>query len=321
MSLSPSALTNPDPFFLYTLAAALFLALVALSSGWRRGDVLALAKPEGLFHVALAVTLGVGLTALSGRADAFLPDGFSLAGLNLLPLYVVVLAYGPSAGLLAAALFAAFATSGAVPGWPEALLALELATLGWLAVAPSPRRFRWAGSVNVLCAYALAWLTGGSALLAPLRAAGAFWTAQLEQHLSALPGLLLSACLLGLLSPAFYRRAFPTSRLASFQTSLPDGELVSGETWTVRAGAAPENLPAPLHLPQGRQRLTLPGLTLSPDGAPKPRERPELSPPRFTHTVSLRRKRRAAPKVPHIEELKKRPRARQGSASSAVEDF
>src|SRR5690606_38990748 len=120
-----------------------------------------------LLRVVGCVALAFVLRALS-EAAVGLPDTLTvslLAGLHRLPLYVVALAYGPSAGLLAAGLFSAFASSTLLPGLDEAVLALELVVLGWLAIYPSPRSTRWAGPLNAALAYLLAWGTAGIAVM------------------------------------------------------------------------------------------------------------------------------------------------------------
>jgi len=93
------------------------------------------------------------------------------------------------------------------------VFALELAVLGWLAIYPSPRTGRWAGPFDVLLAYALAWGTGGLALLEART--GAVTPASLwAQQRPALLGVGLSALVLVLVPPSAYRRAFPHSRIA-----------------------------------------------------------------------------------------------------------
>ena len=136
-----------------------------------------------------------------------------LPGLARFPLYLVTLAYGPSIGVVTAALFAGFEASSLLPGWPEAILALELAVLGWLAIYPSPRQHRLAGPFNALLAFALAWGTGGLALLEAR--AGDVTAAGLWQLVrNDVPGVVASAVLLALIPPSAYRTLFPASRIA-----------------------------------------------------------------------------------------------------------
>ena len=203
-----------DPFLFYSLLATFVLAAASLLSGWLRGDVLAALRPQGLFRISVAVAASFVLVWLgysAGGADTAL--GNLLVGLSRFPLYVIALAYGPSAGLLAAGLFAAFAATGPLPGWSEAVLALELVVLGWFALEPSPRRHRWAGPLDAAVAYLLAWATGGSALLQASGGEGMSLAAHLAYHLPGLPGVALSMALLTLVSPRLYERFFPTSRI------------------------------------------------------------------------------------------------------------
>ena len=222
-------LLNNDPFLLYTLIAALFLAVVSLWSGWRRKDFLIFFTSQGLFHIALAVLLAFALMlfspylveaiALTVEQDSF-PWLESLHGLSRFPLYIIALAYGPSAGLLAAALFASFATTTALPSWPEAILALELVVLGWFAIAPSPRQYRWAGPFNALMAYFLAWATGGSAMLQALTGEGIQWTSHVNYHATFVLGASISMVLLFFIGPKAYRTFFPNSRITP-RTNVP----------------------------------------------------------------------------------------------------
>ncbi|HEV2123423.1 MAG TPA: hypothetical protein VGW38_11705, partial [Chloroflexota bacterium] len=211
---------SADPFLFYTLVAAGFLAVVSLGSGLIRSDFLAIVRPQGLLHVSLAVLTAFLVVLL---ADALQPrleagaDGLwleTLRGLSRFPLYVVTLAYGPSAGLLAAGLFAAFATNSTLPGLPEAVLALELVVLGWFALAPSPRTAAWAGPFDALLAYFLTWSTGGAALLQASSGNGTVLAAHLAYHQDMALGIALSMTLLFLVTPGAYRRFFPDSRIA-----------------------------------------------------------------------------------------------------------
>lgn len=220
--LEPTALfdlLSRDPILVYSLLAALFLALVSLSSGLVRLDLLALRRPEVLLHVGLAVALGVGLTVLARPAG----EGWPVGGLGRLPLYVVTLAYGPSVGLLSAALFAAFEAREGVAAWPEAVLGLELLLLGWLAIYPSPRQHRWAGPLDAVLAYGLAWATAGVALLQ--WRTGEVLPATLWAEVSTTAGgALAAALLLALLGPPAYRWLFPHSHIAPEEPPLVEAE-------------------------------------------------------------------------------------------------
>ncbi len=230
---------SADPFFFYTLVAAIFLAVVSLASGWRRADFLAVLRPQGLFRVTIAVLVAFlvvwSVDILQGSKDGAWEG---LRGLSRLPLYVVTLAYGPSAGLLAAGLFAAFATTTSWPGWSEAVLALELVVLGWFALAPSPRKARWAGPAGALSAYFLAWSTGGAALLQSASGAGAVLAAHLTYHQDGALGTVLSMALLFLVGPKMYDTVFPGSRIVPRPpSSNPNGGFTpERERRTARGG-------------------------------------------------------------------------------------
>lgn len=208
-----------DPVLLYSLAAAALLAFVSLSSGLTRGDALALANPRILVRVLGAIAVAFVLRALAENTVLSWPAGEAptavaslLPALHRLPLYLVALAYGPTTGLLAGALFAAFASSTLLPGAPEAVLALELAVLGWLAIYPSPRSTRWAGPLNAALAYLLAWGTAGIAMLA-FGGGSVTLKSVIAEHRVMLPGLAAVLVVLVLLGPAVYRAAFPRSRI------------------------------------------------------------------------------------------------------------
>jgi hypothetical protein len=230
-----------DPFFVYTLAAALFLALVSLVTGWLRLDFLVLFQPRSLLHIAIAAVLAMSVSLLSQTFSAPLTSTvtvnatpvkasamkassstlatalLSLRGLSRLPLYLIALAYGPTAGLLAAGLFAAFATPSGTLSWAEAVLALELTVLGWFAIAPSPFKLRWAGPLNVLFAYFLAWATGGSAFLQYSTERATDLATHWAYHQTLLLGVGLSALSLLWVSPKMYRTLFAGSRISPEQ--------------------------------------------------------------------------------------------------------
>lgn len=228
-----------DPLLLYSLAATALLALVSWSSGLGRADLAALLRPRILLRVAGAVAVSF-LVTVGART---LVDGTAaptltavLEGVGRLPLYLVTLAYGPSIGLSAAALSVGFAAETALPGWREAILALELVVLGWLAIYPSPRQSRWAGPLDVALAHALAWGTGGVALLAfrygevlPQR----WWS---EVSVDLVPAAVAAALLLAF-GPRFYRRAFPASRIVPEPRREPATGAMPGSASPVHGGA------------------------------------------------------------------------------------
>lgn len=199
-------LLQRDPVLGYSLLASLLLAAVSLSSGLARLDFVVLAKASVLLKLALLVGLAAALRHLGETADNQLWQG-AITGAWHLPLYLLALGYGPSVGLAAAGLMAVIA---APSGWGEALLALQLLILGWLAIYPSPRHYRWAGPLNVALAYGLTWITGGVALTYATTGAvqlGAFTEQQ------PMIGLALTMVALLWFGPGFYRAFFAASRL------------------------------------------------------------------------------------------------------------
>lgn len=227
-----------DPVLAYCLLAAALLAAVSLGTGLLRRDVAVLLRPRLLLRVVLAVLLGFGLWVvgvLLQRHLGAVPAADALRGLARFPLYLAALAYGPGVGLVAAGLFAGLQAGGGAPGWREAVLALELVVLGWLAIYPSPRSGRWAGPFDAVLAYLLAWGTAGLALLESRDGAvtpAGLWAQQ--QHL--VLGVAVSAALLALVSPSAYRRAFPGSRIAPPDEPQP-AEPESGARERARAAA------------------------------------------------------------------------------------
>lgn len=202
-----------DPRIVYSLAAAALLALVSLVSGLGRLDAAVLLRPGTLLRFCAGVLLAATLTLL---AQAWFSGALAVglaAGLALVPLYLLALAYGPTVGLLAGALFAAATAAGRYPGWPEAILALELTVLGWLAISPSPRRTRWAGPVGAALAHALTLGTAGVAY-AVWRGGQVNLAGLLAEQAPVLPGLVAAWALLALFGPGFYERRLPASRIA-----------------------------------------------------------------------------------------------------------
>lgn len=203
-----------DPILGYSLLAALFLAAVSVTAGLTRLDLAALANPRPALACALCVAAAVLLRLLVYGDLSISPEQPSppMAGIERFPLVLAALAYGPTPGLVVAALFASFGAQGALPAAREAVLGLELALVGWLAIYPSPREHRWAGPVNAVIAYALAWATAGLALkqwqFGNLDAA-----TLLANHSAPWAGVLASAFLLVLVTPNGYRRLFPQSNI------------------------------------------------------------------------------------------------------------
>lgn len=220
-----------DPLLAYSVAAALVLLAAALAAGLHRLDFVAVLHPHGLLAVVSAVFASLLLMMLVAWLERTLgrlpwlwlnlPDSaFPLVGAWRLPLYIVALAYGPSAGLTSAALIAAFSARTGVLGWQESLLAFELILVGWLAIAPNPRAHPWAGTLNILLAHLLTLITLGFAILRwqqqPLTLAN-LW--QLPGEVSG--GVLVSALVAAYVTPAFYARVFAASRLTIHSEQTP----------------------------------------------------------------------------------------------------
>ncbi|MBS3966796.1 MAG: hypothetical protein KGZ60_06065 [Truepera sp.] len=199
-------LLQRDPVLGYSLLASLLLAAVSLSSGLARLDFVVLAKASVLLRMAFLVGLAAALRYLGETVDGLLWQS-AMTGAWHLPLYLLALGYGPSVGLAAAGLMAVIT---APSGWGEALLALQLLILGWLAIYPSPRHYRWAGPLNVALAYGLTWITGGVALTYATTGA-----VQLGVFAEQQPVIGLALAMVALLGfgPSFYRTFFAASRL------------------------------------------------------------------------------------------------------------
>ncbi len=261
----PDAIRH-DPVFTYALLAAVLLALVSLATSVARRDVAVLARPRILLRVVGAVLAAFALAYLSALlAQAFGPSTFTraVAGLERFPLALVTLAYGPGIGVVAAALVAGLQANGWLPGWQQAVFALELAVLGWLAIYPSPRSSRWAGPLNVVLAYALAWGTGGLALLEARTGSvtpAALWVQQRPVVL----GVAVSALLLALVPPSAYRRAFPQSRIVPADAGRDPREAMPPAPWDTADPVARARDPMKLTYPdlpramvRGRKRREL----------------------------------------------------------------
>lgn len=224
-----------DPLLFYSLLAALLLFGSALAAGWARRDVLAVFAPAALLRIGLGVTAAVGLLALQhgvvGGLEPLMaslgitplsatPGSWPLGGVSRLPLYVIALGYGPSAGLIAAGLYAAFGGLGI----EALLLGLELTVVGWLAIFPSPRRHRLAGPFNVLLGFSLVAASAGIAWV--VWRDGAFSSLALwAQYQGQLGGVLICALLLGLLPARFYRTVLTASPIA------PDRDDRAGDVY------------------------------------------------------------------------------------------
>ena len=211
-----------DPILGYSLLAALFLALVSVTAGLARLDLAALGNPRPALICALCVATAILLRLLIYGDLTELPPQTTppLAGLERFPLVLAALAYGPTPGLVVAALYATFGAQGELPLARQGVLALELALVGWLAIYPSPREHRWAGPLNAVVGYALAWATAGLALT-QWRFGGLGAEELLAQHGGAWTGVLASAFLLLLISPDAYRWLFPQSQIFEIAEEEP----------------------------------------------------------------------------------------------------
>ncbi len=263
---------STDPVLLYSTAAAVLLAVVSLSSGLSRRDFKALAKPRTLLRVLGAVAIACLLKVLEVYLAPALPAQAAalVPGLHRLPLYVVALAYGPVTGAVVGSLFAGFAASTSLPGWPEVVLALELAVLGWLAIFPSPRDARFAGPLNAALAYLLAWGTAGIAFSAQShdRVTVAVLYAD---HAATVPGLMMCVALLFLFGPGAYRAAFPGSRIyppVSVRTQRP-AALATAARQTPTLVAVDEGLEE-FAARSARRGLTLGALGIESSMLPEP---------------------------------------------------
>jgi len=205
-----------DPLAAYPALAALLLASVAIASGLMRGDVLALARPAPLAWSVAALGAAWLLQAIATATPGDWTD--ALAAAALAPIAIIAVAYGPTPALVTLAL--AHAWIG-VPPYPSAavgsagplLVGLELALLGWLAIAPSPRRFRLVAGTYLLLAHAFTWSTAGLAWLV-LTHGDLSLAAVTETHGLRFGAVAATAVVLALLPPSWWRRAFPGSALA-----------------------------------------------------------------------------------------------------------
>jgi hypothetical protein len=199
-----------DPLVRYALLAAAILAAASLGGGWARGGPRALRRPATWAALAAAVLAATALAAAGDRIAAALagaPEGaWPLEGARRWPLWLLALGYGPSLGALAGLAFAAVEASQAGLRAGEAVLVLELATIGWIAIAPSPRRTRLAAPLAVLLGWGLADATLGLALRA---ADGASTPAALVLPAGLPPAVALGAAALALPGPRWWRRAAP----------------------------------------------------------------------------------------------------------------
>lgn len=263
-----------NPLAAYTSLAALLLAAVALLSGWALLDFLPLFRAKGLTVVLGAVLLALLLSRLEPGASATLTvpanaNAFPvLHGFSRLPLYVLALAYGPTPALVAAALFSGLSATTQLPGLADAVLALELCVLGWLAITPSPFRQRWAGPINVLLACLLSWSSAGVVLVEQLGYDGRLLASYWHFHRAALPGIAVSLLSLLLIGPQLYTRLFADSRIAPRPlhkaVSIPQTDPAVARATLLRERATPTTRvsPEPSSAGLARAEGTVPGFKL-----------------------------------------------------------
>ena len=205
-----------DPALPYLLFATALLAAVAVTAGALRRDHRALRRRSTLLKLGAALAAAVLIAAathqLSFRPLSDATVWSQLGGLARLPLWLAALAYGPSVGVLIGLGYLAATAAPVIAGAASPVLVVELAVLGWLSIYPSPLRHRWAGTVDAVGAYVLAWGTAG---LMQLYAGGerATWPALWNQHEGVLLGGAIAAVALLAFGPGVYRRWFPESVL------------------------------------------------------------------------------------------------------------
>ena len=205
-----------DPLALYPALAALLLAAVSLASGLLRGDVLALARPLPVAWVVLAVG---ACWVLQRALEHLAPAGGEIApSVAFAPLALIALAYGPTPALVALALAAAWVglpetASGSASDARVWVLGLELVVLGWLAIAPSPRRWPIVAGAYLLLAHLLAWATAGLAWVVLVSGEATLDTLR-DQHGFDFAALAAVMLLLAIVPPASWRALFPGSSVA-----------------------------------------------------------------------------------------------------------
>jgi hypothetical protein len=288
-----------DPLALYPALAALLLAAVGIASGLLRGDVLALARPAPVAWVLFSVVVSFAVQRLADAPSLAGSGGLApaLATLAFAPLVLVALAYGPTPALVGLALTAAWvglpAPAGAIPGAHGWLAALQLVVIGWLAIAPSPRSWRFVGGAYLLFAHALTWATAGLASVALTQGPPTLRDLA-TGHARVGWELLALAAALALIAPSAWRALFPHPPLLppGARGAQPRSPARSGEALaTARPAAATPTREA--LAPLGRP---LAGAELRPWTRPRPpRSDPCLAPlapppPRF-----VRRRRGGRP--------------------------
>lgn len=197
-----------DPLIGYALLGAAVLLTASLLGGLARGDVRALIRPRPWLALAAALAAALTLTAAGERLDTMFGLKASFAAVRRLPLHLLAIGYGPSLGLLAGLAFAVVESGQVALRGAGAVLALELAAVGWIALGPSPRRYRLAAPLAVTLGWALASATLGLA----------FWVADgrpsdatrfLATQASVSFGVAFSALVATVPTAAWWRNAAP----------------------------------------------------------------------------------------------------------------
>lgn len=209
-------LLSLNPKLAYLFAATVLLAGMAVVGGVARRDFSILGVRSAAIKTLVAVVVAVLLTYAGSTIQSLdFSDASSTwwpTELFRLPLYLLALAYGPSLGLLVGVGYLVFSSPLALPDPPSGVLLLELVSIGWLSIYPSPARFRWAGPFNAILAYGLAWLTGGLTL-AELGPDPMTLDAIVDTHGGSVTGVLVTAAALACVGPQRYRSWFPESRI------------------------------------------------------------------------------------------------------------
>jgi len=245
-----------------TLGMSILLAVFSLFSGLWRLDFLPIWKPLTLTQVGLAILLALMLKIFEQSPYAnlnfdFLPTTVHLTGISFLPLIIITIAYGPSIGLLAVALFLALTPPAGVFNWRDAVIMLEFVVLGWWAIYPSSFQQRWAGPANLLISYILVWGTAGSALFHSQGLDIRDWRVHYAYHQNYLPALLISILFLFLPGPKLFKLLFANSRIQPKQRA----QSSQGSTTDLAVRQVSANPNAPKHQRTALQKPKVVSLT------------------------------------------------------------
>ncbi|MEX2501010.1 MAG: hypothetical protein WD336_01430 [Trueperaceae bacterium] len=259
-----------DPLAGYATLAAIVLALAAWSGGLLRGDVRALRRPRAWATLIIAVLVATG--AAAALTVAGLSDDPRWATLVRAPAFLVAIVLGPSPGVLAAAAIAPIdPATRSVPATALTSL-LETALIGWLALAPDPRRRRGAAGVAVVGGAVLATVSVGLATAAIERPGAAPWTLLATFRAPFLAVVTFGAAV-ALVPPRLWRR---TARLAG--STLRDerepeplvvAPLRRSRQRPMRRLDAPA-MPEPLARPLALQELPIGSTRVLPEDAERP---------------------------------------------------